>query len=382
MNNGQAMTLAWPAPFQDWQNIFTQPSWNSCLNYIKALCSEMRSFSVLGFTDLLNLSYDKHDHFISRAVWNERQFNRYRVAADIRHLGKKKLNVILDDSSTRKFTNNPYFVGRGYIGNLGKVDRCLSGVFTCFTDGDEVFPVEVDLYLPASKLTAGKQDHEFRSKIEIALSLLNRASFLAQELEIDVLYYIFDMWYASNRIFNLLHEGGVHYFTEIRPNRVLVQGKERISLKSFVTAHMLNPVFVDYREKEYKIWSAVARLDGVTHPVKIFMARFKVKGKEETHFWVTNDLTLTEEGAVELHCMRWRIDYFFREAKAYLALDEGKFQKMRCYLRHFYLTFAGWSAIRMLIRLKCLQRLDKRKHLKTVQTTFQVVRLIRKKQNE
>lgn len=364
------LAISLSAPFEDCKTIFTKPSCVSFLNYIGALCSEMRSFSVLGFTDLFNLPYDKHDYFISRAVWNERDLNRKRVSADIRQSGKKRFHVILDDSAIRKFTNNPFFVGRGYIGNLGKQDRCLSSVFTCFTDdsGESVIPFEVDPYLSAKKLLGGKQDFEFRSKLDLGLSQINRAFGLAEEVGFEIGYLMWDAWYSSAKMFNVCHKGGAKYFGQVRSNRTLTFENQKISLLRLVTASKQDYLEVEHQGKRYRVRSFVGLLNGVDHPVKVFEVRGKFAGKPELRFYVTDDLALTDEAAVHLLGLRWKIDYLFRETKAYLALDEAKFQKLRCYLRHFYLAFVAWSLVREAIRSKQI-------HARTV---FRAIRSIRK----
>lgn len=155
--------------------------------------------------------------------------------------------MILDDSAIRKFTKVPFFVGRGYIGNLGKQDRGLSSVFTCFSEdsGESVIPFEVDPYLPAKKLVGGKQDFEFCSKLDLALSQIGRAFFLAQEVGFEIGYALWDAWYSSATMFNVCHQGGAKYFGQIRSNRTLLFEDQKVSLSRLVTASKQ-----DYRDIE------------------------------------------------------------------------------------------------------------------------------------
>lgn len=420
MSQQSLVAVSLNAPFQDCYDVFTKPSLVSFQNYLHALCSEMRSFSVLGFTDLLDLPYDQHDYFISRAVWDERELNRKRLHADFQNLvssaeasapskthgearipepflkalpflesaaepgrqaypltllsalerlSLKRVHLIVDDSAIRKFTSCPYFVDRGHIGNLGKVDRCLSSVFSCFSDGQFITPFEVDPYLPSSKLAAGKDNFEFRSKLELALSQINRAFFLAQEVGFDVGFTLFDIWYGAAWFLNTLHEGGATYFGQVRSTRTLKLGKQKGSLLRLVTASKSEPTVIQHQGKQVEVRSLVGRLAKVNHEVKAFVIKVNFSGKRETCCYVSDDLSLTEEEAVTLAFLRWDIDYFFREAKTYLAMAEGKFQKKRCYLRHFYLTFMAWSVLRLAIKLH---------YFKNVKTIFRAVRALRK----
>lgn len=364
------LALSLDTPLLDCKTVFTKPSQVSFLNYVGALMSELRSFSVLGFTDLFDLSYDKHDYFISRAVWNERDLNRKRVSADLRQSGKKRFPVFIDDSATRKFTKIPYFVGRGYLGNLGKQDRCLSSVFTCLVDnsGESVIPFEVDPYLPAKELLGGKQHFEFHSKLDLALSQINRVFFLAQEVGFEIGYCLWDSWYSSATLFNLCRKGGAHYFGQIRSNRTLLFDAQKTSLSCLVTASKQGYQELEVQGKRVRVRSFEGTLTNVDPPVKIFEVRGKFAGKPDVRFYATDEVTLTQEDAVELVGLRWKIDYWFRETKAYLALDEAKFQKWRCYLRHFYLTCVAWSFVREAIRSKQIQ----------ARTVFRALRSLRK----
>lgn len=357
-------------------SLFTRPSSESFHNYLSALTGEMRSFSVLGFTNLYDLPYDKHDYFISRGIWNERTLNRVRVGLHLEAGQKKVFDLILDDSSIRKFTSVPFFVAKGYIGNLGKVDQCFSSVFSCLSNGQQVIPLDFDPYLPASKLLGGHKDAEFRSKLQLAASQVHRAFFMAQEIGFQIDCCLFDTWYNASWFLDSLTRGHVKYMTEIRPNRVIEtcppnrgRREEGVAVKSFVTANNRNPALIVHDEELYQVRSYVVNLRGMGHPVKLFVVRGRFCGQKQTRFFITNDLGMDEEEGLRHILLRWDIDYFFREAKAYLALDEGKFQKLSCYVRHFYLCLVAYSVI---------QQHKKRGELAEAHTTFQVVRWLRK----
>lgn len=352
-----------------YQNLFTKPAFEAFGNYIRALSGEMRSFSVLGFTDLYGLDYDQHDYFISRGRWDERKVNRMRVTFHIGALAGRTFDIVIDDSSMRKFTNVPFFVAKGYIGNLGKVDQCISAVFSVLADSSGVIPLDLEPYLHACKLFCGRKDQEFRSKLDLAVSLIQRACFLARELNFTIGYALFDTWYAASWFLNLLDQGRLKYVTEVRNNRSLEDNKGWVAVKSFVTANPRNPETVIYQGQSYEIRAFAVKFRGLEHTVKLFEVRGKFCGKREIRYFITNDIELTTQQALIRILRRWDIDYFFREAKAYLMLDEGKYQKLRCYIRHFYLCLVAWSMIRVA---------QQRAMLGGSVTIFQAVRWLRK----
>lgn len=177
----------------DYRNFFTKPSFESFTNYINGLTIQMRSFSVKGLSEILGVSYDKQDWFISRGKWDEKLVNHARLFKDVKALKNAKVNFIVDESAIRKYTTKPFYVGRGYIGNIGKVDNCLSCVFSSLSDGNEVIPGDFEVYLPKA---IGK---EFRSKLELAITLINQGCLMTKQLGIEIqpvcrqagMYYLF-----------------------------------------------------------------------------------------------------------------------------------------------------------------------------------------------
>jgi hypothetical protein len=80
------------------------------------------------------------------------------------------------------------------------------------------------------------------------------------------------------------------------------------------------------------------------HPVKLFWIKNSFTGKER--YSVTNNLGISEEEAVEKYYERVQIDVvFFKIAKSVLLLDEGKFQKLIGYTRHYYFPALAFTIL-------------------------------------
>lgn len=309
------------------QNCFTKPSYNSFEIYTKGLLSEIRNFSVLSLSELFGVSDDRCEYFISRAKWDEKKMNRLRIGYHLRASYTNKWSLLIDDTSIRKFTDNLFFVAKGYIGNLGKVDNCMTGVLSVLSNGKEKIPLDILPYISSSKLFGGVKDREFLSKIDIASRLVNQTCFLAGELGIEIAYILFDIWYSAGWFLNLLNLGQLYYVCEIRSNRVVqgIDGK-RLSVKSFVTAINSESKKVIYANKDkYEIETSIVRIPKLDHRVKLFCVRGKFCGKRKVRYFISNDLDLAEEEALVQIRRRWDIDHLIRESKTYLAFDEGKF---------------------------------------------------------
>jgi len=165
--------------------------------YQKGIEIETKHFSVLNMSKHLEYSHDQLDYFISRACWSERHFNRLRFQKDIHFSQSNKFDMVFDDSGMLKYTRRPYFVAPGWIGNLGKVDKCLSNVFANLIGANENIPFDLETYLSSNKLVGGQADWEFQSKLDLMLSLLSRICFAAKENGFQIGYAIFDLWFAA-----------------------------------------------------------------------------------------------------------------------------------------------------------------------------------------
>ena len=83
-------------------------------------------------------------------------------------------SLIIDDSGHRKSGNFTDGVGRQYIGEIGKTDNGIVTVTTHLYDGVRSLPLDIALYQHADSLPNGKEDENFLTKPELALSLINQ----------------------------------------------------------------------------------------------------------------------------------------------------------------------------------------------------------------
>jgi len=131
-----------------------------------------------------------------------------------------------------------------------------------------------------------------------------------------------------------------------------VDGKDWRQVKDLVTVLSASSKQITYRHKSFSVISFTGWLKEVTHPVKIFIVKGRFRTKVETRLFITNDLTVSDDQVFEFLAKRAEIEYFFRESKTYLGLDQGKYQKLICYRRHFYICMLVWSISRRYIKQK------------------------------
>ena len=106
-------------------------------------------------------------------------------------------------------------MGRQYIANLGKIDNGVVSVTSLWADEGMYWPVEYEPYTPAHWFERGKHDPEFRTKLRIAVELVQRAV----EMNLPFRAVVTDCFYGEDRGFRRgLDERGVGYVLALKPS--------------------------------------------------------------------------------------------------------------------------------------------------------------------
>jgi len=266
---------------------------------------------------------------LSNAVIDTDQLNNVRLKTILRKkiFTGQKVNLVIDDTSRLKHAKGLLF-NHMYIGNLGKVDEACNMVTISFAQGKLLEPVEFKFYLPSKNLELGKSDPKFKTKIEISRDLINYAESVLQNNGKDIGVISFDSFYGSSENLNLLNNDKYTYFSGIRSNRKLKYIKGE-NLSCFVTAvkSKISPVSKGY----FKAWSSIVEIKDIYHPVKLFI----IKTSEKDRLYISNDLSISDLEAIDLHLERSYIDVKeYKELKTETHLMDCRYLKPEGYIRH------------------------------------------------
>jgi hypothetical protein len=116
--------------------------------------------------------------FLSESTWSQEAVNARRLEllladpATAPHPGGV---LVVDDSGDRKDGTATAHVDKQYLGSVGKIDRGVVTVTTCWADERVYYPVHACPYTPAHHFPRGKSDPGFRTKLQIAAGLVFRA---------------------------------------------------------------------------------------------------------------------------------------------------------------------------------------------------------------
>lgn len=116
--------------------------------------------------------------FLSESTWDERKIEAKRLEL-LREDASTTPNgggvLVIDETGDRKDGHKTAHVGRQYLGNLGKIDNGVVSVSSLWADERVYYPLDVEPYTPAPYFAQGKNDPQFRTKLKIALQLVQHA---------------------------------------------------------------------------------------------------------------------------------------------------------------------------------------------------------------
>jgi SRSO17 transposase len=157
--------------------------------------------------------------FLSESVWDAARVNRRRLEGlwavdELRPHAEGVL--IVDDSGDRKAGSHTAHVGRQYLGSIGKIDNGIVAVTTVWADERVYYPLHYAPYTPASRWPKGTGDPAFRTKPQLAATLIAQA----QDAAVPFRAVVADCFYGDHLGFvEALETARLPYVLALKPNK-------------------------------------------------------------------------------------------------------------------------------------------------------------------
>jgi len=116
--------------------------------------------------------------FLSESTWDPKAVNARRLQllqTDPSTAPTGSGVLVIDEHGDRKWGNKTAHVGRQWLANIGKTDSGVVSVTCLWADERVYWPVDYEPYTPAHHFRLGKSDPKFRTKLKIALGLVEEA---------------------------------------------------------------------------------------------------------------------------------------------------------------------------------------------------------------
>jgi putative transposase len=203
--------------------------------------------------------------------------------------------LVLDDTTWQRQAKLAEAVSKVWSSTAGSVRLGMQVVLLVWTDGKRKIPVGMRLWQKGGK-----------SKVELATDMLREAA----DRGLCPKYVLFDSWYTSKSILNLVDELGWQYVARIKSNRLL--DGERISKKW-----------------PQRFGQACGHLKKVTEEVRII--------KDGKRYWLTNDLSLSPAQIKREYRNRQQIEETFRLLKQEFGWGGSSTRKAKAQTAHLHL---------------------------------------------
>lgn len=156
--------------------------------------------------------------FLSESDWDERKVQAERLTIlreDPSTMPSKDGVLVIDETGDRKDGHKTAHVSRQYLANVGKIDNGVVSVSSMWADERVYYPLDVEPYTPALYFAKGEHDPAFRTKLKIALQLVQRAVHQALPFRAVVA----DSFYGEDRGFRSgLADLQVPYVLALKPS--------------------------------------------------------------------------------------------------------------------------------------------------------------------
>ncbi len=267
---------------------------------------------------------------------------RTQLFRRLSHLRKheRKLTLVLDDTTLKKFGNDVFGVG-WYRKNIK--DKSTLGVQVVVVGvlvGGWLVPLDFRIYV--QECVCKFIPMKFESKLEQASQMLHKLK-LPKDFLVELM---FDSWYLNHQITTVAEKRHFNWFGRVAVNRtVLWDGKKsRQKLSKYVDKNS-----ACWKKLEYpttRKYPAVVGHQQMGHlkkigRVKLVFSSLDAKGEKKVACFATNHPHTPLVNVIQKYEKRWKIEVFFKEARRHLGLEHWYFRDIASVVHHLCLVIVS-----------------------------------------
>ncbi|MBM3253065.1 MAG: transposase [Candidatus Omnitrophica bacterium] len=335
------------------KNSFSKKQFAVFTALLYALINEYKRLNISSLAQALQVDYEKLQYFLADSKWSYLALNekRLELLRGQRTTGFSKDGLlIIDDTGVLKpYAQKTEGAKYQHCPVLGEEAVCNVAVASCFSVNDRYIPLELKFYRTQDEFILGKNDPDFKSKLELAKELIEDAV----NKRIPFSYCLFDTWYSASDVLSFIYERELFFICEVKSNRkVYFRNPEakksyfmpQDELATLIKKHFWHKVkSFRHRGDLLSVYSFTSRLKSADFPVKVFVVFNNASG--EIRSIISNDLTLSEKKATLTYFERWKIERLFRELKDSLYFDHYQVRHKLKIMRYWMLVILAWTLI-------------------------------------
>jgi SRSO17 transposase len=338
---------------QHFKGQFSKTQFAAFSAILYALINEYKRVNISSLAKALDADYERLQYFLSESKWDYEALNAQRIELlkNQRTTGFSKEGVlIIDDTGVLKpYAKKTEGVAYQHCPVLGTEALCNVAVASCYSINNRYIPLEVKFYKTESEFTMGKNDPDFKSKLELAKELIADAV----DKKIPFEFILFDAWYPASDVLTFIQERELKFISEVKSDRkVYFRNPEarksyfmqQDELVKLIKKHLWHKVkSFTHRGELISVYAFTSRLKSTDFTVKVFVVFNNASGEIRTI--ISNDLGLSEKKAVLTYLERWAIERIFRELKDSFCFDHYQVRHKLKIMRYWSLVILAWTLI-------------------------------------
>ena len=354
----------------NFQPLLTNTQMFALRTIIYGMFHDYKRLNLSAISRKTNVNYQKLQYFFSESDW------------DINKLNDVRLNILQNQPTTRATANGVFAIDDTacpkphakntegaqyqYCGSLGHDENCNVAVASCFVSNAKHFPVQFKSYIPEDQC----QPNTFKSKPDLAKELIEDA--ITKNIPFSNI--VFDAWYTSSEIIELIASKNLTLVAETKINRSILwvdpitkqrtykRADEIIPLIKQHFIHRLKHVEVPQENGKIKhplTFTMQSKLKDCSTPLQIFFIfdKWSDSDNKDVHVLISNNLTMSVRTAIFTYLLRWGIEESFRELKDNFCFDQYQVRDQEQIQRHWILAFLVWSLTYWIKQNACLSKI-------------------------
>lgn len=338
---------------QHFKGLFSKTQLAVFNTLLYAFINDYKRVNLSSLAKGIHIDYDQLQYFVSDSKWSYEALNTKRIELlrNQRTTGFSRDGLlIIDDTGVLKpYAPKTEGVAYQHCPVLGEEALCNVAVASCLAVNKRYIPLALKFYKTQDEFIMGKNDPDFKSKLELAQELIADAL----NKKVPFRYVLFDAWYSASDVLNYIQEQNLFFISEVKSDRkayfrnpearksYFMQQDEMVTLIKRYLWHKVKTF--KYRDEQLAVYSFKSRLKSTDFPVKVFVVISIASG--ETRTVITNDLSLSEKKAILTYLERWAIERCFRELKDTLYFDHYQVRRLPKIMRYWMLVITVWSLL-------------------------------------
>jgi len=336
---------------QEFESLFTSPSYNHFLNYLTGLIT-VPNPNVSKISSWIYQGKDQSslNRLLTKTDWKSEDINKKRLELlqkNKKTAWKKEGVVCIDDTFSEKTGKTMEAVG-WYKSHTGEKEYILAHnlVYSHYADREVQYPLNFKLYVKEKDIIKQKLTKTFKSKITLAKELVDAA----EAAGVPATLYVFDSWYFAKELTDHIESYGKDWISISKLNRTVLWNGNKIKLGEFVTKTIpwesYKRLGVNGKIFWYFTKSVTLKTNGKVRIVSTFEEK---DGKREKYptVLVTNRTDWDVTKIIKNYTLRWGIETFFRDSKQSLGFEDYQLRSIDAVERHLCLVNLAYSLLEL-----------------------------------